>query len=127
MKATALPRSFYARSAVDVAPELTHQMADVEGVGRWVEPDIDPDRPCRQPRSQDVAVRRVVHEAARLEIRDEVHGRSCSRAPPVVSEWDRSGIAPGSARTDPSGAGQLSDGLIEPAGLRGDRYGLPDR
>ena len=69
-------------------PELAHEVADVQGVGRRVEPDVDPDRPCRQPGPQDVAVRRVVHEAARLEIRDEVHGRSCSRAPPVASEWD---------------------------------------
>ena len=119
-------------------PELAHQMADVQGVSRRVEPDVDPDRSFRQPRPQDVAVRRVVHEAARLEIRDEVHGRSCSRAPPVASEWDcsetdRDGsriAAHGAVRSlqmAGPGAGQLSDGLIEPAGLRGETCGLPAR
>ncbi len=55
--------------------DLTEQVADVEAVGRRIEPDVDTDGTGRQASGQRGPVGRVLHEAAGLELGEQVGRR----------------------------------------------------
>src|SRR5690606_27740111 len=56
--------------------ELAEQVPDVQRIGGRVEPDVDPDRPFRQPGPEELQVRRIVDQPTRGEVVDQVHGRT---------------------------------------------------
>ena len=53
--------------------ELPEQVPDVEAVGGRVEADVDADRSLGQPGGEGLPVGRVLHEAAGLQLGEEVH------------------------------------------------------
>ena len=53
--------------------QLADQVPHMEGVGRGVEPDVEPDRPLRETGGQRVAVGAVVYQAACGEFGEQIH------------------------------------------------------
>ena len=62
-------------------PELAHQVAGVQGIGRRIEADVDTDRPLVETRPEELQVGRVVDQPTPAEIVDQVHSATDDATP----------------------------------------------
>ena len=77
--------------------QLADEVADVEGISRRIEADVQTDRPLLESRSEGVAIRRIVGQPTCVEFVEQVHRASMLPADVHRSDSNWAGAVSGSA------------------------------